>query len=409
MEKPVAEMFAAPPSHVPAHLVMDYDPQLEADYAEKGWETYARASQMLPPIIWSTAFGGGWMPMRAAIIREVFRNWKLFSSRNASQSQFARRLIPIDVDPPQHSVYRDILSHGFTPEAVAEMKDWVSGIAREIVNGIASQGHCDFGEDIADIMPNIIFTKLAGLPQEDARKLNLWARRILSMFEPPEERSRLEQEAIAYLTAVIDQRRRNPKNDMISKIIAAEHNGAKLSEDETLDFCYLLFIGGLDTMTNAMAHVFYLLAQRPDKQAEILTCIDDDGKLANEAEELLRMAPIIRTTRTVTRDVEFHGIQMRAGDHVILHTGIANFDAAENPNPCEPQFNRRQQHLTFGVGRHYCMGAHLARLETIALLREWFKRIPSFRLQPGSVQRYIPGMVAISNVKLEWDKTQAFL
>ncbi|MGE0388330.1 MAG: cytochrome P450 [Gammaproteobacteria bacterium] len=397
-----ASAITPPPAHVPPELAIAYEPQIDPDYPRLGWQVFARGAERLPPIFWSTIFGGGWVFTRAALVREAYPNWELFSSRNASQSAFARRLLPIDSDPPQHSVYRGIVSLGFAPRAVDRMEGWLRDIARDLVGAVAARGRCDFGVEIADQMPTLVFTRLMGLPGEEAGKYRGWASSILRMFAA-EDRAATERRVLDELGAVIAARRREPREDLISRILGAEHEGHRLSDDEVLDFCYLLFLGGLDTLSSSMTHTFHLLARRPDKQAEIRARLDDPPRFADAVEELLRLTPTIRTARTVTRDVDFHGVPLRAGDTAVFHTGFANYDANEYPNPMEPDFDRKPLHVTFGMGPHRCLGAHLARREKTVLLQEWFRRIPSFRLVPGTDQHYVPGIVAVQNVQLQWD------
>lgn len=175
-----------------------------------------------------------------------------------------------------------------------------------------------------------------------------------------------------------------------------------MAPDKLLGLVSLLLLGGLDTVVNLLGFMMLHLAQHPDKVAELR---EDPVKLKRAAEEMFRRFPVVSDARTVAYDMEFHGVQMKRGELILLPTALHGLDERANDNPWDLEFSRGSpKHSTFGQGPHRCAGMHLARLEVIVTLEEWLKRIPEFRVAPDSKPLFLAGIIGtVKNVQLEWD------
>ncbi len=388
------------PEHVPAELVRDYEPWYDPEYTKDPWNVYARAQRELPDIYWSTVHGGTWIVTRAEPMREIMQDPKLFSSRNASESNFLRRCIPIDSDPPEHTKYRIIVNPSFSPKAIDALEPWIRTIAVQLVEGVQDKGECEFIEEVANVMPSIVFTRLMGLPTGDYRKFLEWVDMVLHNKYGDEQRMEGAKQIVDFLEDLVKQRKAEPKDDIISNILAARFEGEPLTDDEVLDFCFLLFIGGLDTLASVMGHTFRFLAENPAHLADLA---EHPDKIKNAIEEILRLHPIIRTSRTCTQDVVFHGVQFKKGDQVVLYTPFSAFDDREYEDPMKADFDRCPRHIAFSSGPHRCLGSHLARCELRILLEEWLKRIPDFHVKPGTDIHYHVGVLGMDELHLQWN------
>ncbi len=389
------------PEHVPSTLVRDYEPWFDSEYSKDAWGVYQRAQQELPDIYWSTALGGTWIVTRAEPMREIMQDPKLFSSRNASEANFLRRCIPIDSDPPEHTKYRIIVNPSFSPKSIDALEPWIRDIAVRLVEEVKENGECDFIESIAKVMPSIVFTRLMGLPVGDYRKFLEWVDMVLHNKYGDEQRDVGAKQIVAFLEDLLAQRKAEPKDDIISNILSARFEGEPLTDDEVLDFCFLLFIGGLDTLTSVMGHTFRFLAENPSHLEEL---VEHPDRMKNGIEEIIRLHPIIRTSRTCTQDIEFHNVQFKAGDQVVLYTPFSAFDEREYDDPLKADFSRCPRHISFSSGPHRCLGSHLARSELRILLEEWIKRIPKFHIKQGTEIKYHVGVLGMDQLHLEWDK-----
>jgi cytochrome P450 len=188
----------------------------------------------------------------------------------------------------------------------------------------------------------------------------------------------------------------------LSVLLRASVDGRRLDHDELLDYAFMLFIAGLDTVTAMLSFTFQCLAERPDLQRRL---VEEPGLVPQAVEELLRSHAIVNTARIVTEDVTFAGVEMVAGDKVLLATALASRDEEEFLAATDIVLDRdANRHLAFGAGPHRCIGSHLARLEVRIAIEELLRRIPSFRLAPGeSIVAHGGGVLGIDRLPIEWD------
>jgi cytochrome P450 len=401
--------LASPPPHVPPNLVRDMDPWLEL--AAAGADAHARAAgfhQDFPPVFWAAQlgyFGGCWVPRRDEDLRRILQDPETFSS--AGLTGFSEligetwRLIPLEVDPPAHSAYRVLLNPLFTPGKVAELDGDMQRLAENLVSAVVDKGDCDFNEAFAAQFPVLIFLRLMGWPIEEAPKFVGWTRTLVKSADPMEVAG-VCAEIAGYLRGRIAERRLRPSDDFTSYILGCEIDGRKLTEDEVLGTCFLVFIAGLDTVTSALGFQFLHLARHPEHQFRLR---DDPDLIPAAVEELLRAYSIVNMRRMVTKDVRIGEVLMRQGDHVLVSTELGNLDPGAFDDPTKVDFDRaNNRHMAFSYGPHRCLGSHLARRELAIALRVWLARVPPFRLQKeDKIEMRAAGVFGLENLRLAWD------
>jgi cytochrome P450 len=334
-------------------------------------------------------------------IESALRSPGVFSSGfEAVQLGNTRPLIPLQVDPPKHVKYRRILDPLFAPRAMAALEEEVAELFNRIVDRFAEKGECDLHAELAVPMPCTVFLQMMGLPLEDLDKFLAMKDGIIrppgaSMEEQEPVRKQTAQDIYEYFQAVVDKRRAQPDaSDLLGRIMSAEVDGEKLTDDEILDVCFLFIIAGLDTVTDSLDCMFAYLAQEPDHRRQV---VEHPEIIPSAIEELLRWeSPVPAVARVAASDVEVGGCPIHAGEHVMLllasantddgaHPGVDSVDLQRDPNP----------HLAFGGGVHRCLGSHLARMELRVALREFHKRIPDYKLAEGTVLEYTPGLRSV--------------
>jgi cytochrome P450 len=348
-----------------------------------------------------------WYLLHYDDINAAFRDYELFSSANGAYSvpEFPRK--PIDVDPPLHTKYRRLLVSLLSPQRLSTFEPLMRDSCRRLIHDFAADGECDFVAQFAHDFAPRIFLEIIGLPPDDVQEFRRWSAARIAGTSIPSIRIESAQVWVReYLQTVIDAHRDDPRDDLISELIATRVDGEPLGEAELLDLCSGLFGAGLETVATASTWMIRHLAEHPDHQALIRK---DAAVIPTAVEELLRAYSIIVNERIVMRDVEFAGCPMHAGDRVALPTAAAGRDPAAFPDPDTLDLWREpNRHLAFGAGPHKCVGAHLARLELRIMLEEWHHRLPEYRLADGKAVRQHAGVSAgIDYLPLEWSLTAA--
>lgn len=407
-----AQTFAVP-AHVPRELIRDIDPW--ADIESAGAEGHARAAQYhteFPPVFYATSLGyrpGCWVPRRAEDMRRILQDAETFSSdRQVGFSMLMGEswpLIPLEIDPPNHAAYRMLINPLFSPKRVAELDADMRVLARSLIKGVLADGGCDFHTAFAAKFPILIFLKLMGWPIEEAPRFVEWVHTLVKSKDPVVIGA-TAREIATYLRGRIAERRAAPTDDFTSYVVAAEIDGRKLTEDEVLGICFLIFIAGLDTVTSALAFQFHHLAKHQADQARLRA---EPALIPAAVEELLRAYSTVNLLRAVVRDVEVGGAPMRAGDSVLISTELANLDPEEFADPLKVDFERENnRHMAFASGVHRCVGSHLARQELTIAVQEWLALAPPFSLdQPEKIVMRVGGVFGLDNVRLRWNEAAA--
>jgi len=398
------------PAHVPADRVYDID-MYALDGIEEGYhEAWKRLQKPgVPDLVWTPRTGGHWIAMNGETVREVYSDPTRFSSENIwlpKEAGEKYEMVPTRMDPPEHTPYRKALDKGLSLAQIRHVEDRVRAVANELIAEIAPRGHCDFSADYANVFPVRVFMALADLPMEDVPKLSRFAHQMTR----PEGNTPQEQAAtleagnngfFAYVDPIIRSRRGGSGDDLITTMVNAEINGQPIPHEKALGLISLLLLGGLDTVVNFLSFMMIYLARHPELVAELR---GDDLKLKRSAEEMFRRFPVVSEARMVAKDQTYRGVELKRGDMILLPTVLSGLDEHDNPNPFMVDLNRRGiSHSTFGGGPHRCAGLHLARMEAIITLEEWFKHIPEFSLAEGARPIYHSGIVAaVDNVPLIW-------
>lgn len=359
-------------------------------------------------VFYSPAYEGFWVITRFADMREVLQRPDLFSSDPVgipgAPGYGGLKLLPIGVDPPEHTKYRALINPAFSPRRIRDMEAMIRRTTVGFIDRIVDRGECDFIAEYARPLPTTIFAGLLGLPAEESDLFGSWINTLLHTSNKGEDivaRQRVGGEIGDYLQELIAERRRRRADDLISDLIDAEVDGEHLSQHEVLRICFLLFMAGLDTVTAAHGFFFRFLAGHREHRARIT---EDPGIIASAVEELLRAHSFVSDARTVVEDMTFAGVKMRAGDRVLLPTCSAGRDPRAFPDPLTVDFDRRPNaHLAFATGPHRCAGAHLARLELYVTLEEWHRRIPHYSIAPDvPIIAHCGNTAGLENLPLTW-------
>ena len=342
---------------------------------------------------------GFWAITKHADIRSISHDPAVFSSelggpilRDPTPEGLAgSRLTILGMDPPRHNHYRRLVSRGFTPRMIQKLVDEIDRRAVQVIDDVCERGECDFVADIAAQVPVQIICEMMGLESD------LWPRFVeLSdavmgtsdnpEFAGPDGQVAASAEVYLLCDAAAADRRKNPRDDLMTALVHAEVDGERLTDMELNLFYVTLVVAGNETTRNVITHAQLALMDHPD-QAQRLR--DDPGLWPTAAEEMLRWGhPIHNLRRTATRDTEVRGVPIASGDKVILYFASANRDEDVFDDPDRFDVGRTpNDHLTFGGGGlHFCLGASLARAETKAMVRALVERMPDIQLA-GPIER----------------------
>lgn len=303
-------------------------------------------------------------------------DWERYSSAGKTDANVKPTMNALD--PPRHTKVRALISRGFTPKRVRDLDPQIRTVARSLVDGFAERREVDAIADYAAILPSVVMGRLIGLPDE----LITVCRKLTDEFmhhTAPQSADGPASRAYEIFARLYEERRREPKDDLLTALLHSEIDGERLSEDELLAFGWLLLVGGNDTTTNLIGNGLELLARHPDQRRRI---VEDPTLLPGAVEEVLRIAsPTHTLARSAAADIELHGDVIGTGTRVLLLWAAANLDHREFPDPERFDIERAApRHLAFGHGIHFCLGASLARLEARVAWEELFARIPEYEL-----------------------------
>jgi cytochrome P450 len=356
-----------------------YDPT-RPDFAARAHEIYRVLRDEHP--LYRHPQRGTWALSRFEDVRAAANDPGLFSSEGTS---IAQGLLPQiqALDPPRHDGLRALVTRGFTARRVSALEPRIREIARELLAGLRSTGGGDLLRGFAAQLPSRVIGELIGVPPERREEFLEWTEAMIAADPtgaPAAERNRGPATHIyAEFTKLLAERREKPQDDLMSALLAAELDGQRLSEDELLGFCFVLIVAGNDTTANLIANGAVLLAQHPEQRRLIAR---EPARIPNAVEEMLRCeSPAQALPRIATRDVALHGSAIPRGAEVWLVWGAANRDEREFEDPERFDVTRAiRRHLGFGHGIHFCLGAHLARLEARVAFEELLAVAPEYRL-----------------------------
>ena len=367
------------PDHVSPEIARYFDHHADADFLADPFEYLE--SLRGTRAVYSTAWGGFWVLTEPDDIREAYQRHDLFSNYPGGlpAREGAPPMIPEELDPPDHTKYRRALSVMFSPKRIAELHDEIRDLARDLIAEIKPRGEIDFVDDFAVPLPTRVFMKRLGLPLEQADLFVEWNNTLLHALG--DEKLRANQEVGAYLTELVGQRAVDPQDDWISELLSAQIDGEPIAHKDVVGITFLLFLAGLETVTAASTFAFNFLARNAEYREQLAA---DPETAPQVVEELLRYFSFTNIPRRVKEDIHFAGVDMKAGEALLLCNSLVSRSDEENADPLVVDFQREvARHSAFGMGPHRCVGSHLARLEMAVALEEWHKEIPNYRLADG--------------------------
>ncbi|PWI17021.1 cytochrome P450 [Streptomyces sp. Act143] len=309
----------------------------------------------------------------------------------------------LDLEPPDHTRIRRLVSKAFTPRTVERLKPYVARLAGELVERLVEKGGGDLLADVAEPLPVAVIAEMLGIPEADRAPLRPWSADICGMYElnPPEDVARKAVQASVefsdYLRALIAERRTAPGDDLISGLIAAHDEGDRLTEQEMISTCVLLLNAGHEATVNATVNGWYALFRNPGQLAELRA---DHSLIPSAIEELMRYdTPLQLFERWVLDDIEIDGTTIPRGAEIAMLFGSANHDPAVFRDPGRLDLTRAENpHISFSAGIHYCIGAPLARIELAASMTALLEKAPTLSLaaeparKPNFVIRGLEGL-----------------
>jgi len=316
-------------------------------------------------------------------VKRVLSDCDTFSSSVPAPPWF------IFLDPPRHTRLRALVTRAFTPRSVANLEPRIRELSRGLLDPVIDLGEMDLAADFAIPLPMNVIAELLGIPPADHPRYKRWSDGILnlsqSLFRGEDEARAVEEYAAvtaemrAYLPDLLAQRRAAPQDDLLSRLVEAEVEGERLTEDEILGFFQLLLVGGQETTTNLINSAVLCFLENPDQLARLRA---EPGLLPSAIEEVLRFrSPLQWMLRTPRRDVALHGQVIPAGKLVLAVIGSANRDPLHFADPNRFDIARQENpHIAFGHGVHFCLGAPLARLEARIALTDLLARMDNITL-----------------------------
>ncbi|HEY9564490.1 MAG TPA: cytochrome P450 [Nocardioides sp.] len=354
------------------------------------YDTYAEMRGKCP-VAHSPKYGGHFVATSYEDIQEVLRNPGIYSSRTINVPDSIGQdgeMIPIQIDPPDHTTYRGIINPLFSPKRMRDLEPQIRDIATELLDEMLTEKKVDFIEAFAREFPSRVFLALMGWDLADAPKLNEWTD-IMVLGKPgaSEEENEAVREAAgmevyAYFAEMIDERMENPSDseDITQILINSTFDGRELTQFEILNILLLFMIGGLHTVQGQLAHTVIFMAENPEVRKQL---VEDLDLVPSAVEEMLRYESAVCPAREITEDTELNGVAIKAGDKILIPFAAANRDPEQFEDPDSVDLTREPNpHLAFGAGNHRCVGSHLARLELRVAFEEIHTRMPDYRLDP---------------------------
>lgn len=363
------------------------------------------------PVYYNEKFGF-WALSRYDDCVAALRDFKTFCNRfGQTLEPTAPGLMPIMLvmDPPDHTRLRKVISRVLTPERVQYLEGYIRQLAVELLAPFKARGHIDIIQDFSAKLPMAVISRLLQVPREDEDMLRGWTddavHRDDGVFRMPDRGVESCGKLFAYFADLIERRRGQlaaDGDDLLTLLIRTQERG-EISYDELLGFCFLLAIAGNETTTKLIGNMAYQLYKHPDQRRQL---VDNPALLPGAIEEVMRFdGPTQMQARTLTRDVQWHGVTMKEGDKVAILFISANRDERHYENAGEFDILRNpRDHIGFGFGAHACVGAALARLEARVAFEEILKIMPAFTVDEAGLERmHSPNVRGFTRVPLNFE------
>ena len=373
----------------------------DAAVFENGAPTeYFKVLRREAPVCWHDEKNGAghWAVTRYDDLKFASRNPNLYSSwRGGSilremtpQQQDGNRALMINMDPPQHVKYRRLVQRGFTPRMVKDLEPHVRRLATEIIDNVAKRGECEFVTEVSAVLPMKVICQMMGVAREDWEPVYDLSNKLVGFDDPEFQKTYGDGEILAmqmfqYAARLNEKVKACPGDDLGTALVQGDVDGEKLTDLEFNSFFMLLAVAGNETTRTATSHGVMLLAQNPEQRERVLR---DPKLLPCMIEEVLRVSsPLHYFRRTASQDIELNGSKIKEGYKVSLWYPSANRDESVFKDPEKFDVGRSpNDHLAFGIGEHFCLGASLARLELNILFEELLRRLPDIQLAGDPVR-----------------------
>ena len=348
---------------------------------------YAKEDQLLNPFPWYSMMRKAdpvhyyehyniWQVFRYEDVLRVLSDYAAFSSKFGGSAEDPLSNSLVSMDPPRHRQLRTIVTQAFTPRSVARLAERITAIVTELLDKVVANGRMDIVDDLSYPLPVIVIAEMLGIPQEDRERFKLWSDAIVSTISAGGNNP--QQEMGAYFLTMIEQRRQDPEDDLISALLAAQIDGIHLDQRELLGFCILLLVAGNETTTNLIGNALLCFDEHPEVMEQLRA---EPDLVPTAIEEVLRYrSPVQMMYRHVVADVTLGDRNIRAGQMIMAQIGSANRDEAQFPDADTFDIRRTpNRHIAFGHGIHFCLGAPLARLEAKIALTLLLERLQDIR------------------------------
>ena len=357
---------------------------------------------------------GYWIFTRHDAVRDIYKTPEIFSSESFTpwEPEPIYRFVPTQIDPPDHIKYRRVLNPWFSPRAIDEAEPMMRALCRDLVEQTAQAGGCNFVNEFALRFPTEAFLAVIGVDTAQADLFVRWVEDFFAGLSGDSEKLEAMAQALDgirdYWSQEVAARRGEAEprpGDLASYLMHASVDDRRLTDSEILDMLTVLVLAGLDTTRGELGYMFRHLATHPEHRRAL---IENPELIPSTVDEVLRYYTIVfGDGRKVTRDLEFHGVQLKQGDMVYGLVSAANRDprAYERADEFLPD-RKRNNHMGFASGPHRCLGQHLARREMQIAVEEWLRVIPDFEITGDEhelVERGGGSMMTLMNLPLTWD------
>ncbi|MAG33931.1 MAG: cytochrome P450 [Deltaproteobacteria bacterium] len=357
------------------------------------------------PVYWSEK-ANLWIISRYRDGEFVSKNQEIFTSEFGIRPGSDTMAGLIDEAEPRHGVLRNMINRGFSPRMVKKLEVTFREIVANAIDEVAGKGECDFVASISVPLPILLIAEMIGIRKKDHARFHHWSDQLIASDgnnDDPEVMAQATQAFVEYgryVTELFEEKRTNPQDDLMSILVGAKDDGllerefdsdgladrvsvehTELANDELIMLLLVLMVAGNETTRNGISGGMQLLIENPDQRKKL---IDDPSLLRSAVEEMVRVVSPVRTMgRTLTQDYEFQGKRMKKGQQVCLAYPSMNLDAEVYDDPETFDVERNPQHLGFGIGNHFCLGANLARMEMRVAFEQVLKRLPDMEYSRG--------------------------